>query len=111
MPGRRFRGGIPVQRKSPNNPDAACSVTADFYAACYVIWDNPTDDPVMLGYLRELYAEIVPLGVGSNINEMDQEGRPHQIKSCYTPGAWERFRALRAHWDPTGVFHDFYGIT
>lgn len=100
-----------LYKGSPRYPDAACSVSGDFYAAYYVIWDNPTEDPLMLGYLRELYQEIVPLGVGSNINEMDQEGRPHEIKSCYSPGAWEKLKTLRAHWDPTGVFHEFYGVT
>ena len=100
-----------LYKGSPRYPDAACSVTGDFYAAYYVIWDNPTEDAANLSFLRELYEEIVPLGVGSNINEMDQEGRSHEIKSCYSPRAWEKLRALRARWDPTGVFHDFYGIT
>ncbi len=100
-----------LYKGSPRFPDAACSITGDFYAAYYVIWDNPTEDDANLGFLRELYKEIIPLGLGSNINEMDQEGRPHEIKSCYSQRAWEKLRALRARWDPTGVFHDFYGIT
>ena len=100
-----------LYKGSPGYPDAACSVTGDFYAAYYVIWDNPTEDRVMLDYLRDLYKEIVPLGVGSNINEMDQEGRPEGIASCYTSAAWQKLKELRGHWDPTGVFHDFYGTT
>ena len=90
-------------------PDAACSMRGDFYAAYYMMWDEPTQDPVMMGYLRDLYREIAPLGVGSNINEMDQEGRPADIKNCYTPEAWSRLAMLRSQWDPQGLFHDFYG--
>jgi FAD/FMN-containing dehydrogenase len=100
-----------LYKGSPKMPDAACSTTGDFYAAYYVIWDDPTQDEVMLGYLRKLYEEIVPLGVGSNINEMDQEGRPRGIASCYTAAAWGKLQTLRKQWDPHGVFHDFYGIT
>ena len=83
----------------------------EYYAAYYVIWDEAADDARMLGFLRELYREIVPLGVGSNINEMDQEGRPQQIMSCYSTAAWARLKSLRAQWDSQGVFHDFYGTT
>lgn len=98
-----------LYKGSPKLPDAACSTMGDFYASYYVIWDNPTEDPVMLGYLRDLYREIVPLGNGSNINEMDQEGRPGGVKSCYTPEAWEKLESLRRKWDPEGVFQNFYG--
>lgn len=100
-----------LYKGNPKLPAAACSTMGDFYASYYVIWDNPTEDPVMLGYLRDLYKEIVPLGTGSNINEMDQEGRPDQINTCYSPEAWQRLKSLREKWDPHGVFQNFYGIT
>lgn len=100
-----------LYKGNPTLPDAACSTMGDFYASYYVIWDNPTEDPVMLGYLRDLYKEIAPLGNGSNINEMDQEGRPGQVKSCYSRQAWEKLQSLRLKWDPGGVFQNFYGTT
>jgi FAD/FMN-containing dehydrogenase len=99
-----------LYKGNPKLPDAACSTMGDFYASYYVIWDNPTEDPVMVQYLRDLYREIAPLGTGSNINEMDQEGRPDQVKSCYSPAAWEKLQSLRLEWDPDGVFQNFYGI-
>jgi FAD/FMN-containing dehydrogenase len=100
-----------LYKGSPRLADAACSMTGDFYASYYMLWDNPTEDPVMAQYLRSLYKEIVPLGVGSYINEMDQEGRPGDIKTCYSHSAWIRLQQLRAKWDPAHVFHDFYGAT
>lgn len=100
-----------LYKGNPKLPAAACSTMGDFYASYYVIWDNPTEDPVMLGYLRNLYREIVPLGKGSNINEMDQEGRPDEINTCYSAEAWKQLKALRLKWDPDGVFQNFYGIT
>jgi FAD/FMN-containing dehydrogenase len=98
-----------LYKGSPRLHDAACSMTGDFYSSFYMLWDNPTEDPVMSRYLRSLYKEIVPLGVGSYINEMDQEGRPGDIKTCYSQSAWSRLQQLRAKWDPGHVFHDFYG--
>jgi FAD/FMN-containing dehydrogenase len=65
----------------------------------------------MVEYLRDLYRKIAPLGNGSNINEMDQEGRPGEVKSCYAPQAWEKLQSLRLKWDPDGVFQNFYGST
>jgi FAD/FMN-containing dehydrogenase len=90
-------------------PEAACSVIGDFYASFYMLWDNPTQDRVMMNYIRDLYAEVSPLGVGSNINEMNQEGRAEAISTCYSAEAWLRMDRLRSEWDPNRVFHDFLG--
>jgi FAD/FMN-containing dehydrogenase len=100
-----------LYKGNPKMPDAACSTTGEFYAAYYMLWDNPTEDRVMTDYLADLYREIVPLGVGSNINEMNQEGRPSDIRGCYSAAAWQRLAELRVRWDPGGVFHHFYGLS
>jgi FAD/FMN-containing dehydrogenase len=100
-----------LYKGNPTLPDAACSTMGEFYAAYYLLWDSPTQDKIMLDYLVSLYSDIVPLGVGSNINEMNQEGRPQDIRTCYTSEAWMRLANLRVKWDPAGVFHDFYGMT
>ncbi|MEP7242716.1 MAG: FAD-binding oxidoreductase [Gammaproteobacteria bacterium] len=92
-------------------PDAACSTMGDFYAAFYTIWDSSTADGPILDYLAALYGELAPLGTGSNINEMNQEGRREGIAQCYTADAWKRLAELRAKWDPQHVFHDFYGLS
>lgn len=97
-----------LYKGSLSMPDAACSTIGDFYAAFYSLWDEPGEDERNLHYLVDLYREIAPLGTGSNINEMNQEGRPEAIPDCYSPGAWRRLAELRTQWDPDGLFHDFY---
>ena len=98
-----------LYKGNPNLPDAACSTMGDFYAAFYTIWDNPTEDSRIHQYLVSLYRELAPLGTGSNINEMNQEGRSEDVAQCYSPDAWRRLAELRTKWDPQHVFHDFYG--
>jgi FAD/FMN-containing dehydrogenase len=100
-----------VYKGSPALPEASCSVIGDFYAAYYMVWDNPTEDAMMMDYIVDLYREIAPLGIGSSIIEMNQEGRRQDLVRCYSANAWERFAELRAKWDPQGVFHDFYGLS
>jgi hypothetical protein len=100
-----------LYKGNPKLPDAACSTMGEFYAAFYSIWDNPTEDRRNHQYLVDLYRELVPLGVGSNINEMNQEGRREGIAQCYSPVAWKRLADLRTTWDPQRVFHDFYGLS
>jgi FAD/FMN-containing dehydrogenase len=96
---------------SPKLPEAACSVTGDFYVPCYLQWDNHTEDSAMGDYLESLFRELVPLGVGSYVNEMNLEGRADGLKTCYSAKAWERLAVLRAEWDPDRVFDGFLGLT
>lgn len=98
-----------VYKGNPRLPDAACSTIGDFYSSYYMLWDDPADDLIMRRYHVGLFKELRPLGVGSNINEMNQEGRPEDVKYCYSPRAWQRLAELRRKWDPQGVFQPFYG--
>jgi FAD/FMN-containing dehydrogenase len=98
-----------LYKGSPDLPEASCSVVGDFYAAYYMMWDNPTEDAQMMEYIVDLYRELVPLGVGSSIVEMNQEGRSESLSTCYSQAAWKRLADVRRTWDPHGVFHDFYG--
>jgi hypothetical protein len=100
-----------LYKGNPSLPDAVCSTMGEFYAAFYAIWDNPTEDTRNYQYLVSLYRELAPLGTGSNINEMNQEGRREDISKCYSPEAWRRLAELRRKWDPQSVFHDFYGLS
>lgn len=113
MPARPTRDAqaVLLYKGSPTLPDAACSTVGDFYSSFYNLWDDPSEDRRVLDYMVELYKEMKPFGVGSNINEMNQEGRPEDIHQCFSPEAWQRLRALRTQWDPQGVFHDFFGAS
>ncbi|WP_144097481.1 FAD-binding oxidoreductase [Croceicoccus sediminis] len=92
-----------------DQPDAAASRYAPYYIACYFEWDEEADEAPSRAFSRELFKKLKPIARGSYINEMDQEGRPEDVPDCYSPEAWARLAQLRKQWDPTGVFHDFYG--
>ena len=108
-PARDAQAVLLYKGRSLQMPDAACSVVGQFYASYYMLWDDPTEDAVMMAFLQDLYREMAPLGIGCNINEMNQEGRPDGVRTCYSPDAWRRLAELRAKWDPQGVFQGFYG--
>lgn len=90
-------------------PDAACSVIGRFYLAYYFEWDKAEDEAPTRAFSRKLFKELKTVAKGSYINEMDQEGRPEDIATCYSPAAWKRLADLRTKWDPKGLFHGFYG--
>lgn len=102
---------VMLYKGSPSLPDAACSTVGDFYSSFYCLWDDPAQDAAILDYIAGLYTDLEAYSVGSNINEMNQEGRPGAIHRCFTPTAWRRLAELRTQWDPKRVFHDFYGAS
>jgi len=90
-------------------PDAACSRIGRFYLAYYLEWDEPVQEAPSRAFCRTLFKELKTVSTGSYINEMDQEGRPEDIRECYSPEAWARLEMLRKAWDPARRFHGFYG--
>ena len=103
--------GTPVLLYMGTNtmPDAACSRIGRFYLAYYLEWDEPAQETASRAYCLKVFKELKAVAKGSYINEMDQEGRPEDIRECYSPRAWARLAKLRMQWDPLGLFHGFYG--
>lgn len=89
--------------------DAACSAKGRFYLALYHRWHDAIDRDTNRSYASLLSRSIKPYSTGSYINEMDQEGRPEDVRLCYSASAWAKLGRLRSKWDPGGVFQNFYG--
>jgi FAD/FMN-containing dehydrogenase len=106
----RVTAPVILYKGEANLPDGACSQPGKFYVSCYAQWDDPKTDEANKAWLIDMYERLQPLGVGSYINELNQEGRTHRIRECYAPEAWSRLAALRRKWDPGSVFHTFYGL-
>ncbi|MBR0988034.1 FAD-binding oxidoreductase [Bradyrhizobium liaoningense] len=98
-----------LYRGDESMPDAACSTRGRYYAAHYLEWSDAGDEASIRAYSTKVFGDLKRISNGSYINEMDQEGRSGDISTCYSPAAWSKLTALRAKWDPTGVFHRFYG--
>jgi FAD/FMN-containing dehydrogenase len=112
MPNSPSRVTAPVllYKGRPDLPDGACATKGNFYVSCYAQWDDPAADNANKDFLIAMYEELQPLGTGSYINELNQEGRIHRIRECYTAEGWKRLGELRAQYDPQRVFHTFYGL-
>ena len=92
-----------------DQPDAACKATGRYYFAYYLEWENDGEEAANRAYALRVFKDLKSVAKGSYINEMNQEGRPEDIHTCYTPEAWAKLDGLRSKWDPGRVFHDFYG--
>ena len=70
---------------------------------CYAVWRDPSGDEANLRWLRETGAALAPLAIGHYVGEADLEDRA-RLRGCFSPAAWDRLSALRARYDPAGVF-------
>lgn len=106
----RVTAPVLLYKGRPELPDGACATTGNFYVSCYAQWDDPATDKANKDFMVAMYEELQPLGTGSYINELNQEGRIHRIRECYTPDGWRKLGELRRKYDPRLVFHTFYGL-
>jgi FAD/FMN-containing dehydrogenase len=75
----------------------------------YTVWIEAADDAANRSWHAGATALLDPHKVGRYIGEADLTRGPDVARQCYTPGAWARLRALRATYDPTGMFYDYLG--
>ncbi len=78
-------------------------MTGPVYGLCYAIWQDPWEDEANLRWLRETGAALAPLTTGHYVGEADLEN-PARLRRCFSPAAWDRLSALRAEYDPAGMF-------
>lgn len=94
----------------PSLPDAAFSMVAPVYVACYSIWEEAGQDEANTTWLRTLMAALEPLAVGCYVGESDIAANPSQVVNSFAGPNWERLQALREKYDPNGVFHSYMGV-
>jgi FAD/FMN-containing dehydrogenase len=95
-----FGGNAPVAL-----PDqAVLSVTGRTGAGIYALWDDPADDAVNREWVRRVDGALAPLRSGRYVAEADLTLGPERVDECFTPEALARLRALRARYDPEGLF-------
>ncbi|MFI6597188.1 BBE domain-containing protein [Nonomuraea sp. NPDC050536] len=57
--------------------------------------------------MREAMGKVAPPGVGHYIAEADLLATPSRSRRSFSPDTWERLQAVRARWDPEGVFQPY----
>jgi FAD/FMN-containing dehydrogenase len=97
----------PASRDAELLRDMAFPVLGESYAVPYAVWDDPAGDGANIRWLREAMAAVEPLGTGHYIAETDLGAAPDRARRSYTPDGWERLAALRAAYDPGGLFHSY----
>ncbi|MFD3454348.1 FAD-binding oxidoreductase [Streptomyces sp. NPDC058691] len=97
----------PASRNRELWRDMAFSALGDTEVAPYAVWDDPSRDEVNVRWLRETMASVAPLGTGHYIAEADLSADDSRARRSYTAADWARLGALRARYDPDGLFHSF----
>jgi FAD/FMN-containing dehydrogenase len=85
-------------------PDMALSLQADLYFAPYVVWEDAADDEACRSWLASQMKRIEPISKGLFLADSDLAKRPAQFLS---DTHWRRLEALRARYDPDGLFHSY----
>ena len=90
--------------------DSCFSWEIDCYVGCYAIWDHEADDERNFTWLDGSVPLMDPFGEGHYVNEVEGRRRPERYRECFSAANWERLEALRAEYDPKGVFHHYLGL-
>ncbi len=100
----RFMGNT----RLPEN--AAYSLIGSTNILSVLTWRDARDDSAVAGWLRATMSALEPFSLGHYINNEDIVSYPERNQHSFTPDSWARLRALRKRYDPSGVFHDYYGV-
>ncbi|MGW1022107.1 FAD-binding oxidoreductase [Streptomyces sp. NPDC002577] len=97
----------PASRDRDLSRDMSFSVLGDSYVAPFAIWGDSEDDALNIRWLRDVMGAVERLGTGHYVGEADLTAGPSRAERCYAPEDWRRLQALRARYDPEGVFHTY----
>jgi FAD/FMN-containing dehydrogenase len=92
-------------------PDVALSMDATSYGGSWAIWEKAEDDAANRKWQDEVIAIMKPLTSQHYIGETDIVQDPSRVQESYSPEKWQRLEAVRAKYDPHGVFFGFLGGT
>lgn len=82
-------------------PDMALSLQSEVYCASYIVYESPEQDRPFREWLSARMGEMEPVTVGQFLGDSDQTSRQVQFMGAEQ---WKRFHAIRAKYDPDGMF-------
>jgi FAD/FMN-containing dehydrogenase len=92
--------------ESPPRPEMAYSVEDETYIALYGVWSDPAEDEANLGWVESRMREMEDLASGIQLADENLGRRPARFAS---DANMERLDAIRAEYDPDGLFHPWMG--
>lgn len=93
------------------HPEVALSMDATSYGGAWAIWEKEEDDAANRQWQDEVVAIMKPFTSQHYIGETDIVQDPSRVQKSYSPENWKRLEAVRAKYDPHGVFFGFLGGT
>jgi hypothetical protein len=84
-------------------PDGAFSMVAPAYGIVSAVWTDAAEDALNLAWMRAGVDAVSGATLGHNVGEADL-ARPGWMAACYGAEARLRIEALRAAYDPNGMF-------
>lgn len=96
----------PGATPAPARPDMAYSCEDDTYIACYAVWQDPAEDEACVAWATERMRELEGVASGIQLADENLGLRPARFAS---DASMARLDALRAAWDPEGLFHPWMG--
>lgn len=91
---------------SPPRPEMAYSVEDETYIALYGVWRDPDKDDTNRSWVRERMGEMEGLASGIQLADENLGERPARFAS---DANMTRLDAVRASYDPDGIFHPWMG--
>jgi FAD/FMN-containing dehydrogenase len=96
----------PGATPAPARPEMAYSMEDDTYVACYAVWQDPEQDGTCVAWATERMRELEAHASGIQLADENLGRRPARFAS---DANMARLDALRARWDPDGLFHPWMG--
>jgi FAD/FMN-containing dehydrogenase len=111
-PSRSFFLCLPLPPPNPTAPpfpDAAFSMVGPTFVACYAVWSDAEQDATCRAWYARAVQTLEPSAIGHYVGETDIERNPTRASRSFAPAAWKRLAALRQKYDPSRIFHGYYG--
>jgi FAD/FMN-containing dehydrogenase len=91
------------------HPEVALSMDASSYGGSWAIWEKAADDDANRRWQDEIVAIMKPFTNQHYIGETDIVQDAARVQESYSAEKWQRLEAVRAKYDPEGVFFGFLG--
>jgi FAD/FMN-containing dehydrogenase len=91
------------------HPEVALSMDATSYGGSWAIWEDEADDDANRQWQDEVVALLQPFTSQHYIGETDIVQDPARVQASFSAEKWKRLEAVRAKYDPEGVFFGFEG--
>jgi len=88
--------------------NAAFSMSAKYYGGPWSQWTDASQDEANTAWQETCLRLLRPFLKGHYVGETDTVSYPGNVRASYSESAWKRLEALRAKYDPEGVFFNYF---